>query len=70
MADEVELAIGVGLKQESPERRALERGLDLSRQRAVIKTLMSVRLESPGRGPRRPFDPATVKVTWKKPDAV
>jgi hypothetical protein len=44
--------------------------LDISRKRAVIKTLMSVRLDSPGRGPRRPFDPATVKVTWKKPDAV
>jgi len=43
--------------------------LDISRKRAVIKTLMAVTLESPGRGPRRPFDPATVKVTWKKPAA-
>jgi site-specific DNA recombinase len=41
--------------------------LDVSRQRAVIKTLMSVTLHSPGRGPRRPFDPATVTVTWKQP---
>jgi hypothetical protein len=44
--------------------------LDLSRKRAVIKTLMSVALRSPGRGARRPFDPATVEVTWKQPDAV
>jgi len=43
--------------------------LDLSRKRAVIKTLMSVTLRSPGRGARRPFDPATVEVTWKQPDA-
>ena len=43
--------------------------LDLSRQRAVIKTLMSVTLHSPGRGARRPFDPATVKVAWKQPEA-
>ena len=43
--------------------------LDLSRQRAVIKTLMSITLHSPGRGARRPFDPATVKVTWRQPDA-
>jgi len=43
--------------------------LDISRKRAVIKTLMAVTLHSPGRGPRRPFDPTTVQVTWKKPDA-
>jgi len=43
--------------------------LDLSRQRAVIKTLMSVTLHSPGRGARHPFDPATVTVTWRQPDA-
>ena len=43
--------------------------LDISRKRAVIKTLMSVTLYSPGRGARRPFDPATVKVTWRQPDA-
>jgi hypothetical protein len=42
--------------------------LDLSRQRAVIKTLMSITLHSPGRGARRPFDPATVAVTWRQPD--
>ena len=44
-------------------------GLDISRKRAVIKTLMSVTLHSPGRGARRPFDPATVTVTWRQPDA-
>ena len=43
--------------------------LDISRQRAVIKTLMSVTLHSPGRGARLPFDPATVTVTWKQPVA-
>jgi site-specific DNA recombinase len=43
--------------------------LDLSRKRAVIKTLMAVTLHSPGRGARRPFDPATVTVTWRQPDA-
>jgi site-specific DNA recombinase len=44
-------------------------GLDISRKRAVIKTLMSVTLHSPGRGARGPFDPATVEVAWKHPDA-
>ena len=44
-------------------------GLDISRKRAVIKTLMTVTLHSPGRGPRRPFDPATIEVGWKHPDA-
>ena len=43
--------------------------LDISRQRAVIKTLMAVTLHSPGRGARLPFDPVTVKVTWRQPDA-
>jgi hypothetical protein len=43
--------------------------LDISRQRAVIKTLMSVTLHSPGRGARRPFDPATVTVAWRQPEA-
>ena len=41
--------------------------LDLSRQRAIIKTLMGITLRSPGRGARRPFDPATITVTWKQP---
>jgi site-specific DNA recombinase len=40
--------------------------LDIRRQRAVIKTLMSVTLHSPGRGARRPFDPTTVKVAWRQ----
>ena len=39
--------------------------LDISRRRAVIKTLMAVTLHSPGRGTRRPFDPATVAITWQ-----
>ena len=43
-------------------------GLDISRKRAVIKTLMSVTLHSPGKGPRRAFDPATVQVAWNQPD--
>jgi site-specific DNA recombinase len=43
--------------------------LDISRKRAVIKTLMSITLQSPGRGARREFDPATVTVTWRQPDA-
>lgn len=44
-------------------------GLDISRKRAVVKTLMSVTLYSPGRGAPRAFDPATVQVTWNQPDA-
>jgi DNA invertase Pin-like site-specific DNA recombinase len=42
--------------------------LDLSRKRAAIKTLMVITLHSPGRGARRPFDPATVGVDWRQPD--
>ena len=38
--------------------------LDLARKRAVIKTLMTITLLSPGRGSRRSFDPATVQITW------
>jgi site-specific DNA recombinase len=48
---------------------AMWSGLDISRRRAVIKTLMTVTVHSPGRGARRPFDPATVTVTWRQPDA-
>jgi site-specific DNA recombinase len=44
-------------------------GLDISRKRAVIKTLMSITLYSPGKGARRAFDPATVQVTWNQPDS-
>ena len=40
--------------------------LDLSRQRAVIRTLMTITLCSPGRGARRTFDPATVQVSWQQ----
>jgi len=39
--------------------------LDISRQRAVIKTLMTITLHSPGRGARLPFNPATVTVSWR-----
>jgi DNA invertase Pin-like site-specific DNA recombinase len=42
--------------------------MDLSSKRAVIKTLMTVTLHSPGRGARRAFDPASVKITWRHPD--
>jgi site-specific DNA recombinase len=48
---------------------AMWAGLDISRKRAVIKTLMSVTLYSPGKGARRAFDPATAQVTWNQPDA-
>lgn len=38
--------------------------LDMNRQRAVISTLMTVALHSPGRGART-FDPATVQIDWR-----
>lgn len=38
--------------------------LDLDRQRAVIDTLVTVALHSPGRGART-FDPSTVQVVWR-----
>lgn len=44
--------------------RAVWDGLDLDRQRAVIDTLMTVTIKSPGRG-SRVFDPETVTVGWK-----
>ena len=50
------------------ENAAVWAGLDISRKRAVIKTLISVTLHSPGKGPRRAFDPATVQVAWNQPD--
>jgi DNA invertase Pin-like site-specific DNA recombinase len=40
--------------------------MDLSCKRAVIRTLMSITLISPGRGARRAFDPDTVQVTWAR----
>jgi DNA invertase Pin-like site-specific DNA recombinase len=43
---------------------AVWEGLDLARKRAIIKTLMSITLLSPGKGTRRGFEPATVQVTW------
>jgi site-specific DNA recombinase len=45
---------------------ALWEDLDLSRRRAVIKTLMAITLCSPGRGARGAFDPATVQVAWRQ----
>jgi site-specific DNA recombinase len=42
--------------------------MDQSRQRAVIKTLMTITLHSPGRGARREFDPATVEINWRHED--
>ena len=38
--------------------------LDRSRKRAIIKTLMTITVLSPGKGARRGFDPATVQITW------
>jgi hypothetical protein len=38
--------------------------LDVDRQRAVVDTLMTVRLLPPGRGVRT-FDPASVEITWR-----
>jgi site-specific DNA recombinase len=43
---------------------AVWESLDLSRQRAVIRTLMTIMVLSPGKGARQAFDPATVQVTW------
>jgi hypothetical protein len=43
--------------------------MDLARKRAVIRTLMTITLRSPGRGARRAFDPATVKVDWNQPES-
>jgi hypothetical protein len=41
-------------------------GLDVDRQRAIVDTLMTVRLLPPGRG-ARVFDPTTVAVDWRQP---
>jgi site-specific DNA recombinase len=41
--------------------------LDLAVKRAVIKTLMTITLHSPGRGTRT-FDPDTVTVDWRRQD--
>jgi site-specific DNA recombinase len=43
-------------------------GLDLARKRAVIKTLMSITLCSPGKGTRRGIDPGTVLISWCQPE--
>jgi site-specific DNA recombinase len=39
--------------------------LDLARKRAILKTLMTITLRSPGKGARRGFDPATVQINWR-----
>jgi hypothetical protein len=41
--------------------------LDLASKRAVIKTLMTITLCSPGKGSRRGFDPATVQISRCQP---
>jgi site-specific DNA recombinase len=41
--------------------------MDLARKRAIIRTLMTITLHSPGRGARRAFDPDTVKIDWNQP---
>lgn len=41
--------------------------MDRARKRAVIRTLMTITLHSPGKGARRAFDPATVQVDWNQP---
>jgi hypothetical protein len=48
---------------------AVWESLDLSRKRAIIKTLMTITLHSPGRGARRPFDPASIQITWRQQDS-
>jgi hypothetical protein len=47
-----------------PDVRRVWADLDLSRQRAAVKALMTVTLLSPGRGRRRTLDPGTVRVEW------
>ena len=42
--------------------------MDLSRQRAVIKNLMTITLHTLGRGFRRDFDPAMVGIDWLHDD--
>jgi site-specific DNA recombinase len=42
--------------------------LDLARKRAIIKTLMTITLLSPGKGAHHAFDPATVQMTWHQED--
>jgi site-specific DNA recombinase len=44
--------------------RAVWDGLELDRRRAVIDALMTITLDSPGRG-ARVFDPDTVQIEWK-----
>ncbi len=42
--------------------------MDLARQRAVIKNLMTITLHTLGRGFRCDFDPATVTIDWLHAD--
>jgi site-specific DNA recombinase len=48
----------------APDPVAVWEGLDLDRRRAVIDCLLTVVLDSPGKG-RQAFDPATVRLDWK-----
>jgi site-specific DNA recombinase len=43
---------------------AVWEALDLDRKRSIIDVLMTVTLDSPGRG-RHAFDPSTVRIAWK-----
>jgi len=45
--------------------RAVWEGLDIDRQRAVVDTLMTITLRSPGQGARM-FDPDTVQIEWRE----
>lgn len=63
LADEAVTPVVADLLRSEDVHAAWE-ALDLDRQRAVIATLMTVSLHSPGRGARN-FDPATVEINWK-----
>lgn len=47
--------------------RAVWDGLDLERRRAVVETLMTITLHSPGQGART-FRPDTVEIAWRTGD--
>jgi hypothetical protein len=48
----------------SDDVRATWSGLDISRQRAIVRSLMSITLNPAGRGARRPDLGKTVLITW------
>lgn len=63
MADQAVTPVFAGLVRAEDVKAAWEL-LDLDRHRAVIDALLTVQLQSPGRGART-FDPSTVQITWK-----